>query len=252
MPKGNASQMPTLSRRLNHLLQWIPQGSKQLIDVGCDHGKLCVAALQSGRVQSVVACDLREAPLQRAKRVLATAFPAEHPLAASYEIYQTNGLQGIPIPSGTVVVIAGMGGLEIRDILRRDRARLTETLLLLHPTRAALELRQSCQELRLQILEEALCQEEQRVYPLLRVRPVGERESMKPLTSAECFWGPCLLQAGKMGKVPEYWEAYLAKQKVVLKQWEQAPEKKELLRVCSDCLKQFQTPMEVEVENAGN
>lgn len=185
-----------LSPRLSKLLAWIPPQTPCVYDVGCDHGKLAYALLQTGRAQMVVASDLRTQPLARARALLAT-----WPDQMAYQLVRTSGLEGLSPQSGDWVIIAGMGGLEIRDILRNFGHCDQVAGFLLHPTRASYELRQALAQLNLSIIEETLCEEASRVYPLLKVSPMNPPKTasqtdsgLRLLSEAQAFWGPDLLR----------------------------------------------------------
>ena len=55
-----------LTPRLQAIADQVPQGSR-LADVGTDHGYLPVWLLNNGRIESAIAADLRERPLNRAR-----------------------------------------------------------------------------------------------------------------------------------------------------------------------------------------
>ena len=55
-----------LTPRLQAIAEQVPQGAR-LADVGTDHGYLPVWLLRSGRIDSAIATDLREGPLNRSK-----------------------------------------------------------------------------------------------------------------------------------------------------------------------------------------
>lgn len=199
-----------LQPRLAKLADWIPTETTRLVDVGCDHGKLSAYCLQNQLVQSVLATDLRSAPLARAQALLQRVAPH-----ADWITHCGYGLENCSLHSGDCVVIAGMGGLEIRDILTAipEEQRQENVCFLLHPTRAAEELRSSLTRLKLRIDKECLCAEQGRVYPILRVRPDPMPPLLDPIT---CFWGPYLLEAYRSGDPDPLWSQYEEKQRIAL------------------------------------
>ena len=52
-----------LTQRLRAIAEQVPQNAR-LADVGTDHGYLPVWLLLNGRIESAVAADLREGPLE--------------------------------------------------------------------------------------------------------------------------------------------------------------------------------------------
>ena len=92
-----------------------------LADVGCDHGKLCVWA-KLNEYNRVVATDISEASLNKAVE-LAKTYKVE------IEAVCTDGLKGVDLTGIDNVVIAGMGGLEIINILSDAGARVKNYVL---------------------------------------------------------------------------------------------------------------------------
>ena len=101
-----------LSKRLKSCAGFLPDKYSRLIDVGCDHGLLAVHELQNQKCGQVLAIDIEAAPLRRAE----LAF-ARHGLEEQSSCFLNNGLKGVELKAGDRIVIAGMGGLEICDIL---------------------------------------------------------------------------------------------------------------------------------------
>lgn len=114
-----------LSGRLRGLLSLLPPQCERLIDVGCDHGLLGLGALEEARCRRLVAIDLEEEPLARARKLL-----TERGWAEQSRFLRADGLSALELKSGDCVVVAGLGGLEICDILSAARfARDEEALL---------------------------------------------------------------------------------------------------------------------------
>jgi len=94
-------------------------------DIGTDHAYLPIWLLKSGRVPYAYASDARERPLDSARRN-AEKYQVEDRL---YTVLG-NGLEGITDEKVTDIIIAGMGGTLITDILaaadfvRNDKIRL--------------------------------------------------------------------------------------------------------------------------------
>lgn len=94
------------------LASLIPAQTKTLGDVGTDHAGLPILAMRRGLVGRAVASDLREGPLRAASRNIAAAA-----LTDRIETRLGGGLEPYAAGECDTVVIAGMGGLLIRDIL---------------------------------------------------------------------------------------------------------------------------------------
>ena len=99
---------------------------KTVCDVGCDHGKLSLYLVKSGRAERVIATDINKMPLQKAIDLF-----AEHGISDKAQFYLTDGLQNITDTADiTHVVIAGLGGdtmaqiIENAPFIKENRVRL--------------------------------------------------------------------------------------------------------------------------------
>lgn len=168
-----------LTPRLQAIAEQVPQGAR-LADVGTDHGYLPVWLLCSGRINSAIAADLREGPLNRSKETAQRFGVAER---LSFRL--CDGLSGIRPEEADTVVIAGMGGETIINILEAAAWTKEGTLLLLQPMTRCAELRQWLQAHGYQITQERIAREGKKLYSIFTVKG-GE---MPPLTPAELWAG---------------------------------------------------------------
>lgn len=105
--------------RIEHLVSLI-DNCHTLADVGCDHGRLSKLALSRGLCKNLIASDISEKCLAKARKTL-----------AGYDNAAFMVCDGIPQDTyADFIVISGMGGHTIADILSRYDGRAT---LLLSP-----------------------------------------------------------------------------------------------------------------------
>lgn len=168
-----------LTPRLQAIAEQVPQGAR-LADVGTDHGYLPVWLLRGGHIDSAIAADLREGPLNRA-RENAQRFGVSEQI--SFRL--CDGLSAIRPEEADTVVIAGMGGETIISILEAAPWTKEGTLLLLQPMTGCAELRLWLQENGYQITGERIASEGNKLYSILSVKG-GE---MSPLNPAELWAG---------------------------------------------------------------
>ena len=100
-----------LSPRLRLAADLVPEGAR-LADVGTDHAYLPACLLMEGKIPSAIAADLREGPLSRARETA-----AEYGCGDRMAFRLCDGLSGIRPEKTDAVVIAGMGGETIAQIL---------------------------------------------------------------------------------------------------------------------------------------
>lgn len=148
--------------------------ARRVADIGCDHAYLSIALAEAGA--EVLASDLRAGPLETArKNVLAAG------MEGRIRLRRGDGLAGLSPEDCDAVVIAGMGGETIAEILRAapwtadGRHRL-----ILQPQTRARELRQFLAENGYTVEREVLAQEDPRLYVVLCARggqpPMGEED----------------------------------------------------------------------------
>ena len=110
-----------LSKRLQVVASFIPDNSS-LLDVGCDHALLDIFLMQTKKNIQIMASDINPNPLKIAKDNL-----LKYNFQNQITLKQMDGIKEIPQNIDTIV-IAGMGGILITNILQkldlRDRTQL--------------------------------------------------------------------------------------------------------------------------------
>jgi len=108
-----------------------------LADVGTDHALLPVYLYQTGLISSAAACDVNKGPLERAKETI-----AQNGLGGIIETRLGSGLEPLDIGEFETLVIAGMGGTLITQLLfaRLETAKSFKQILL-QPQRNFYDLR---------------------------------------------------------------------------------------------------------------
>lgn len=106
-----------LSKRLQTLHDMV-KGPCIVADIGCDHGLLPIALIQSQTCRKAYACDINIGPLMRAKNAIHEAH-----LEEQIEAIQCNGIDDLN-DDVTIIVIAGMGYDTITSILSSNIHKL--------------------------------------------------------------------------------------------------------------------------------
>lgn len=150
-----------LTPRLRLLADWVTPGAR-LADVGTDHGHLPIWLTLEGRIRGAIAGDLRPGPLSRAVEN-ARKYGAE-----GIDFRLCDGLTAVGADECDTVVIAGMGGETIAQILAAApwTADGRHTLLLSPHTRAEV-LRSFLAENGYAIRREALVEDRGFLYPVM-------------------------------------------------------------------------------------
>ncbi len=151
-----------LSERLIKITEFV-DGTTSLADIGTDHGYVPVYCVQNGLCDSAIACDINEGPLNAAKEHIEGSG-----LSDKITTRLSDGLDALGKGEADTIVIAGMGGFLIRDILTRGKDVIDDTTrLILQPMVAGKELREYLISDGFEIVSEKLAREEDKFYNII-------------------------------------------------------------------------------------
>lgn len=202
--------MPVISKRLSCIAEFVQKGAK-VCDVGTDHGYLAIHLVKNGIAKSVIATDIHEKPLSNARKNIESAG------VFGIELRLCDGLSGIKKGETDTVIIAGMGGEVISDIVEKGINITAEKdiSLILQPTTSPEFLRRFLYGNGYEIENEKPVFENGKLYSVILVKYVGKKTDM-----AESFY--------YIGKVKPSCEAglmYIKKQQ----------------KRCEDCMKSLKS-----------
>ncbi len=159
-----------VSERLRAIAACVPEHAR-VADIGTDHGRLLVHVLTDRSAAWAVGIDCRDSPLAEARRTLAAAPPH---IAARAELRRGDGLA--PLWPGEVdtIVIAGMGGRRIAEILAAHPERTKTTArLVLQPTTDWQLLRRHLAQAGLAPVDERIVWERGRAHWMIALAPMA-------------------------------------------------------------------------------
>lgn len=160
-----------LTARLRHVADLIPS-CQSMADIGTDHAYLPLFLLEKGKVQWAIASDIHKGPLERARAHL-----KGQEKGGNIELRLGGGLS--PLETGEVdgAVMAGMGGLMMRDILEADFPKAQAlSWLVLQPQNHVAELKQYLVGHHFMIMQEDMVMEDRRLYEMMLVKPGAMKE----------------------------------------------------------------------------
>lgn len=133
-----------ISLRLENICDMVPETCNKLLDVGTDHGYVPIHLVKNKKVLSAIAADISGPSLQKAKDEI-----EKNHLSEVISVREGNGLQVITDKDDVdTVVIAGMGGVLISDILEAAShlSHKEEMFFVLQPVQGVEELRNYLRE----------------------------------------------------------------------------------------------------------
>lgn len=172
-----------ISLRLNAIVDIVPE-CKKAADIGCDHGKVAVALVKKGKAKSVICTDISSKSLEKARKLAKT-----EELVGVVSFRQGDGLKVLKENEIDVVVIAGMGGELMTDILQNGKGSVPETLVLSCNSAAEI-LREWLSKNSFLIEDEELILEGGHYYPVILARQ-GQPQK---LSDIELEFGPVILK----------------------------------------------------------
>lgn len=157
-----------LDTRLSAVAFLVRKGSR-IIDVGTDHAYLPCFLLQNDICSYAIACDINSGPLENARETI-----NETGLSDKIETILSNGLDKVSVKSGDDVVIAGMGGILIADIVSRCKRTKDETVrIIAQPMTHSEEVRKYFIENGFEILREKAAVDGSRKYCVILAAYTG-------------------------------------------------------------------------------
>ncbi|MFA5575733.1 MAG: class I SAM-dependent methyltransferase [Tissierellaceae bacterium] len=154
-----------LSQRLLGIASLVPENSI-VADIGTDHGYIPAYLIQNTISKKVIGTDISSGSLEKI-----IDYMGQLGIEDKVDTRLGDGLGPIRSYEVDTVIIAGMGGMLIRDILESDTSK-TDSIVnfILQPMVAAKELRHYLIDNSFEIVKEELIEEDKRFYEIILAR----------------------------------------------------------------------------------
>lgn len=163
-----------LSPRLALAADFVRCGGK-IADIGTDHAYLPCYLILNGISKSAVAADLRKGPLDNAKKNV-----CHYELTDKIELRLSDGLDKILPEETDDIIIAGMGGTLIKEILvRAPWIKNENKRLILQPMSHVQDVREFLCENGFTIEKEAVAEDSDKLYICICAGYSGQKDSFK-------------------------------------------------------------------------
>lgn len=168
--------MINLSERLKVIADYI-NIEEDVADIGTDHGYLPLYLLEKNYKRKVIFADINHGPLEKAKHIIKKEHP-EMPIN-KFDIRKSDGLTSIDPGEVDVVVIAGMGGLLIQDILSKDlKKTFSYKKFILQARTASDKLRKRLDQNDFHIADEELITENGHICEIILAETNGKKNTV--------------------------------------------------------------------------
>lgn len=172
-----------ISNRLKLVASFVDDNS-HVIDVGCDHALLSIFLAKTKNNIKVIASDVNEGPLEGARKNIKL-----YNLEDKIEIKLGDGIETINKDTDTII-ISGLGGETIIDILKDDLTRLENIkTIILSPHSAIYETRKELTKLGYKIVDEIFIYDQNKPYNIIKFIKGKETYS-----DDELYFGPIILK----------------------------------------------------------
>lgn len=175
-----------LSKRLKAVADYVDKGAR-LADIGSDHAYLPTYLVQKNEVEFAVAGEVVKGPFEIAKNHVAQAN-----LKENIQVRLANGLAAIEkVDKIDTIVIAGMGGILISEILEAGKGKLNSVKrLILQANNHEDTLRQWLTEHQFVIKAEQILLEAGKFYEIIVAEPTTNEHPV--LSANDLLFGPFL------------------------------------------------------------
>lgn len=170
-----------LDNRLKKIAELV-SGNGAAADIGTDHAYLAAELVTSGKCSRVIASDVKEGPLIAARNTV-----ERYGVQDKVELVLSDGLENVDLKGVTDIVIAGMGGETIAEIIGNSTAdRSDNPRFILQPMTKVDFLRKKLYEYKYEITEEHAVEDKEKIYVII----VAERSAeWSRLTESEALYG---------------------------------------------------------------
>ncbi len=154
-----------LSKRLKRIAESI-EGYDTIADIGTDHAYLPIYLVKMKKIKRAIASDINDGPVKIAKNRT-----KQYRVADYIEVRKGNGLDILLPGEADVIIIAGMGGILISDILEHglEVVRSAE-FFVLQPMRDSERVRKWLLKNSFEIFDEDLIKDDGKIYEIIWAR----------------------------------------------------------------------------------
>ncbi|HOO28211.1 MAG TPA: class I SAM-dependent methyltransferase [Lachnospiraceae bacterium] len=155
--------MTILSERLHNVAELVTPGLSAA-DIGCDHGYLSIYLVENKLAEHVIATDINQGPLRRAKENIRKAG-----LSEMIETRLSDGLKKLAPGEADCLIMAGMGGRLMSDIIRTSPAVCEKAAeIILQPQSEIAGVRHFLEESGYLIISESMVYEDGKYYQMMK------------------------------------------------------------------------------------
>lgn len=142
------------------------------VDIGTDHGYLLIELAQNKKYNKLLGIEVNDGPLQNLKNNI-----KKNRLIETIDTLKSNGLKNInieEIKQYENIIISGMGGDLITQIIKQDIDKFLFSNLVLQPNNNEYQLRMFLQNNNFEIKKENIVEENNKIYEIINAKYNGQ------------------------------------------------------------------------------
>lgn len=180
-----------LSKRLKAVAESVTRGNV-VADVGCDHAYISIYLIEKEISPYVLAMDVNKGPLKRAAENI-----KKYQYEEKIETRLSNGLHRLEAGEADTILLAGMGGVLMTEILEAGRDAVASAKeLVLQPQSEIPSVRKYLHSIGYEIVSEKMLTEDEKYYVMIKA---SNKQSTTPYDREEYYLcGKLLLEEKNM------------------------------------------------------
>lgn len=141
-----------------------------LADIGTDHAFLPIYLMINGKISKAIATDINKGPIDIAQERI-----KKYSFEDKIETRQGSGMTVIEPNEADAIVIAGMGGMLIAEIIEQSKlVAMKAKILVMQPMLDSGKLRKYLLKSGFEIYDEELAKEDRKIYEIIWARYTGK------------------------------------------------------------------------------
>ncbi len=179
-----------LTDRMKCVAAMVTEGNV-VADIGCDHAYVSIYLMQQNIARKVIAMDVRKGPLEIALKNV-----NKYGFCKVIDLRLSNGLEQLKEKEVDTVIIAGMGGMLIADILESGKNILNQGVeLILQPQSDIHIVREKLHKLGYGIILEDMLIDMDKYYTVIKANRLTQDEEVENTYDRTVYYryGKCLL-----------------------------------------------------------
>lgn len=158
--------MIKLNKRLNFIANLVDE--RNVADVGCDHGKIILKLFEENKIDEAVISDISKPSLQKAIDLL------NQKGFKKYKSYVCDGLSKYKsVDNIKQIIISGMGGLEIIQILKNSPIEINNVIL--QPQRNEIDVKKFLIDNKFTIVYDIIVEDKEKFYNIIKAKKLATK-----------------------------------------------------------------------------